>query len=1059
MAHRFIFFSLIIPTLVLGQSRYALILEDSPALQSGEAQSYRRQVEAKQRALRNELASRNIAVTGAVSSLLNAVFVTAPRDRLPELQSLSGVKGVVAVRRYKRDLNRATQLLNAPAAWNALNGVGQAGAGVKIAILDSGIDNKHPAFQDSSLPMPAGFPICSGSDCAYTSNKVIVARSYVRQLAAGTSPNPAADSRPDDYSARDRSGHGTAVASCAAGVQNTGVVAFTGMAPKAYLGNYKIYGSPEVNDYTTDDVIILALEDALHDGMDIVSFSSGGSAFTGPLDSGATCGNASGVPCDLSAAAFENAARMGLVIVSAAGNEGYNGVNYPTFNSISSPGDAPSIITVGATTNSHTFAETVSVPGAGVPSNLQGIIGNPGDGYIPTGAVTAPLVDVASVGNDGLGCSALPAESLLGAIALIKRGSCNFSVKIDDAYSAGAEGVIFYMADQSALISPTGLSNYPIPALMISNTDGVNLKSFIAANPGHAAVLDAAGAEQDASPFNELVYFSSFGPSTGDSAIKPDLVAVGTNMYMAMQSYDPLGDMYSSNGYGVADGTSFATPLVSGAAALVKQKHPSFTAAQIKSALVNATSQDVTTDDSGLPVDVEWLGAGKLDAGAAVNATVTSNPATLSFGAVKSGSLPKTLAFTITNSGTSAATLALAIMSTRTGAALALDQTALTLAAGASGVVTATLSGSVPAAGSYSGVVTVQGASASLRIPFMYIVGDGVVANLIPLTGDYNDGTVGAAIPDGILSFKLVDSYGLPVAGVPVTFSTRGAGKILNPAATTNAFGIATAQAVLGPTVGTYTFTAAAGAMRYTFTEYARPQPTINAGGVVNAASLDQSPVAPGSYVTIFGAGLSDSTNVETSASLPLAIDYVNVSFDVPTAGLSVPARPIFVSPGQVNIQLPWELQGQTSAQAKVTIDFSNGNVVTVPISDYSPAFFEGTPGAAAALDVNYRYINAANPAVRGQVIQLYCNGLGPVTNQPATGEPAPLSPLAETTSTPVVMIGGQQAAVAFSGLTPGLPGLYQINVTVPVTVTPGVNPITVSIGGKTSKTSALSVQ
>ena len=206
------------------------------------------------------------------------------------MQSIPGVSSVVPIRTYHRKLNRATALVNAPAAWSALGGVNNAGAGVKIAILDTGIDQQHPAFQDPSLPMPAGYPRCNGDDCAFTNNKVIVARSYVQQLAAGSSPlNPAADSRPDDYSPRDRIGHGTAVASTAAGHTNTGLVTFSGVAPAAYLGNYKIYGSPEVNDFTADDVIIQALEDAMNDGMDIVSFSSGGPAFTGPLDTGATC--------------------------------------------------------------------------------------------------------------------------------------------------------------------------------------------------------------------------------------------------------------------------------------------------------------------------------------------------------------------------------------------------------------------------------------------------------------------------------------------------------------------------------------------------------------------------------------------------------------------------------------------------------------------------------------------------------------------------------------------------------------------------------------------------
>ena len=158
---------------------------------------------------------------------------------------------MVALRWRRLNLNRATQLVNAPAAWTALGGVQNAGAGIKIAIIDTGIDQTHPAFQDSSLAMPAGYPICSGSDCAFTSNKVIVARSYVRLVAAGSDPqNPAADSRPDDYSPRDRIGHGTAVASCAAGMPTLSPagLTLTGVAPKAYLGNYKVFGSPEVNE-------------------------------------------------------------------------------------------------------------------------------------------------------------------------------------------------------------------------------------------------------------------------------------------------------------------------------------------------------------------------------------------------------------------------------------------------------------------------------------------------------------------------------------------------------------------------------------------------------------------------------------------------------------------------------------------------------------------------------------------------------------------------------------------------------------------------------------------
>ena len=122
---------------------------------------------------------------------------------------------------------------------------------------------------------------------------MIVARSYTSSFATYTETDPRKPtdiSQPDDYSPRDRNGHGTAVASCAAGNTNTGSVTFSGMAPKAWLGNYKIYGSPGVNDYPPEDAWITALNDAVADGMDVINMSSGLPALTGPLDKGAACG-------------------------------------------------------------------------------------------------------------------------------------------------------------------------------------------------------------------------------------------------------------------------------------------------------------------------------------------------------------------------------------------------------------------------------------------------------------------------------------------------------------------------------------------------------------------------------------------------------------------------------------------------------------------------------------------------------------------------------------------------------------------------------------------------
>jgi uncharacterized protein (TIGR03437 family) len=156
---------------------------------------------------------------------------------------------------------------------------------------------------------------------------------------------------------------------------------------------------------------------------------------------------------------------------------------------------------------------------------------------------------------------------------------------------------------------------------------------------------------------------------------------------------------------------------------------------------------------------------------------------------------------------------------------------------------------------------------------------------------------------------------------------------------------------------------------------------------------------------------------------------------------------------------VPWELAGQTSAQVKVTIDGDLfGNVYTVQLANTAPAFFFYS-NIAIATDQNGHVITTSNPATRGSYITLYANGLGPVQNQPASGTPATASPLPQTTNTATVTIGGQNANVAYAGLVPSLPGLYQINVLVPSNIQPGQPNITLSIGGASAPGLTLPVQ
>ncbi len=318
------------------------------------------------------------------------------------------------------------------------------------------------------------------------------------------------------------------------------------------------------------------------------------------------------------------------------------------------------------------------------------------------------------------------------------------------------------------------------------------------------------------------------------------------------------------------------------------------------------------------------------------------------------------------------------------------------------------------------------------------------------------------------MAFQLTDTNGVPITGTPVTFAAaRGSVPLTLSlvSSTTDNYGYAYATVAIGSQTGTYAVNATGGGQSYQFSGNVSPQPATTAGGVVNAANFT-SPVAPGSYVAIFGNNLSSVTDENWNAlHLPLSMDDVTVSFDAPATGalpaVSVPGYITFVSPGQINAQVPWELQGYPSAQMKVTLfEYGFGNVVSVPVSNFAPAIFPYGSIAAAANATNGSIISASNPAARGSIIALFCNGLGPVTNQPASGNPALGVPLSQTTpAMATVTIGGVTANVSFSGLTPGFPGLYQVNVQIPTSIAAGNQQVIVSIGGASSTALPIPVQ
>ena len=332
----------------------------------------------------------------------------------------------------------------------------------------------------------------------------------------------------------------------------------------------------------------------------------------------------------------------------------------------------------------------------------------------------------------------------------------------------------------------------------------------------------------------------------------------------------------------------------------------------------------------------------------------------------------------------------------------------------------------------------------TLHLPYTYFVGSGVPDNVLAIIG----GTfMGYPNDTGYrTAMRVTDAYGVPVVNAPTQFSvTQGGGKIETGSTATDAIGTAAWFVDIGPQLGDQIFTATVGGLTQRFEGFARRPPSINAGGIVNSASfLLGSGIAPGSYITLRGTDLATTTGLFDTPYLPLAVASVSVSFDA--ANGTFPGRVQYVSPGQVNVVVPWELQGQTSARIKAIWTFDTNywtGLVTVPVSQYSPGIFVIT-------DANYLPIDSGHPAKRGESIILWSNGLGPTDVQPASGEPAPSTPpFANTKTPPTVTIGSATGRINFSALSPGFVGLYQVNVGIPSNAPTGTQTLTLTIGGQ----------
>ena len=574
------------------------------------------------------------AMPATYQVVFNGMSVDAGRSAdLKGLErTLSGLPGVKRVYRdyaHNPDLYASLPLINAEAAWDnaSIGGKSKAGAGVKFASMDGGVHRLSPMFDGTGYSYPPGFPKGFTSN---TNGKIIASRVYFRTwdppTEADANPWPGADTGGGTQ-------HGTHTASTAAGGEvqasfaGAPAVTISGVAPKAYVMSYRVFYDSITHDgsfYNTEG--IKALEDIVIDGADVLNNSWGG----GPSSIGGEF--------DALDQALINAVDAGIFVSMSNGNAG------PGIGT----GDHPSAdyINVAASSTSGTYASgkfNVTAPEP-VPANLKGMSFSSasfgetldlGQVYGPYSFVPAVAVDP----TNGLGCNAFPAGAFAGKMALIQRGSCEFGVKVLNAENAGATFAVVYnsAAGGDGLINmgPGAVgSQVTIPAIFIGLTNGTAMVNWYTANGAAAqAALDTVAYQSGNTP-DIIASFSSRGPGVGN-VLKPDIAAPGVNILA--QGYDPTDTSETGNlGYGQVSGTSMAAPHVAGAAALLKQIHPNWSPAWIKSALMSTSKyMDIFTDAAKTtPAQPLDMGAGRLDLTNAADPGVILDPPSLSFGQV-----------------------------------------------------------------------------------------------------------------------------------------------------------------------------------------------------------------------------------------------------------------------------------------------------------------------------------------------------------------------------------------------------------------------------------------
>lgn len=520
---------------------------------------------------------REVVLRHSYHVTFNGVAVDVSADEAERLRTLPEVASIEKSQTYEIDTDAGPQLIGAPGVWSGAsmpNGLPNKGENVVIGVLDGGANSDHPSFaNDPNCGFSAMLPKqISAVDCGQVN-------------CVGGDPEDTGTT-----------GHGVHTSSTAGGnalstpLTVVGVPLkfnISGVAPCARIRHYKVCPT---NSCPGAD-ILAGIQAAITDQVDVVNFSiSGGNSPWSDNDRG-----------------FLDMVNADIFVAASAGNTSATIVD--PVAAVNHRG--PWVMTVANST--HDRIEGYEIDVVGGPQNVASQ-----SGVTPfTTAVTAQVAVGAALGSE-LGCGATSpyaAGSMTGKIALISRGTCNFTEKSLNAQAAGAIALVLY---NNAGGPPISMAAVSLPSTMVGLTAGIALRDFLITNPAAQMTVNFPAVRITDPSFADVLNASSLrGPNNSFDVTKPDITGPGTNIYAAVS--DGAGQ------FGFLTGTSMSSPHLAGSGALVRAAHPTWTPQEVKSALQLTASRNGLKQTGLTQWDADDVGNGRVNVGAAVRTGLVMN--------------------------------------------------------------------------------------------------------------------------------------------------------------------------------------------------------------------------------------------------------------------------------------------------------------------------------------------------------------------------------------------------------------------------------------------------